>query len=474
MNSLNWEFFESLINNSLFRISDPGPLNYPITSFNIYRNNDLDIILETTSAHNSASNSKQRKPGEVYISTDEVKFHSQFCSTASANGIIPISHTKTFNQESSTTNEISKVHLLKWNLQDNHSKPYYIIEWIGNLSDRFIWPHKDDYKELGTNTRTLRSAQKEIEIIRKHEKSSYSSTCAHIKIDGIDIFFGTTKEKSGYVPEPGFILYEGTPTESIRSKIRDCLAFSLGSFLIHLGETVFNSDWEPIAFTARSGHALVEESKKLNRWQPSPLGLKWEKEIDERILTRMVSSIFNIYDEYNLNHIFWCYWHALAAPTHMAAAHFGAAIESLQNTYLKSNTEKTIIPKDDFTILVRKIHTLIQELDVQNEDKEILKRKIENCNQAPQSILMSRLFNSLELKISKIEKDAWINRNRAAHGSTSDKITDKGSIELIRNNKILLILINRIILKISNGSGHYYDYYTIGHPTRNINDSIQN
>lgn len=61
----------------------------------------------------------------------------------------------------------------------------------------------------------------------------------------------------------------------------------------------------------------------------------------------------------------------------------------------------------------------------------------------------------------EVELSAWNKRNRAAHGS---KIQKDKFIEVIRGNKALMILLNRILLAISGASGQYCNYYTVGHP----------
>jgi hypothetical protein len=61
-----------------------------------------------------------------------------------------------------------------------------------------------------------------------------------------------------------------------------------------------------------------------------------------------------------------------------------------------------------------------------------------------------------------LEREVWRNRNRAAHGGGADSET---GLRLIRENKVLHIMMNRILLALAGGGPQYYDYYNLGRPT---------
>jgi len=84
--------------------------------------------------------------------------------------------------------------------------------------------------------------------------------------------------------------------------------------------------------------------------------------------------------------------------------------------------------------------------------------------------VMEKLFKALGLQIDALESGVWKNRNRAAHGGSTDS---EGGVRLVRENKVLQLMMNRILLAIGNGSDRYYDYYTVGHPLRRLSDPIQ-
>lgn len=476
MSCWDWEFFETAVTSPDFSITDHGPLFGPVNDFKIWRDEYLNLILETTSGIDSLSSAVQRSAGEVYTATEEVRFVNLFGSLAVASGVVPRGHNKTHtsNATPDATKEISSIHSLRWTCHDAE-KPCNVIEWVDNLSDSFIWPHTDNIDETGEESRKLCSPYGEVILSRPIRARSVGRTCTHLVIDGMELFIGISRAKAEYISKPGFILYLGTPDEKTRSKIRDCLSFCLGNFLVYLGYTVFDEKWAPVAFSARSGHALVRDAKKLNGWQPAPLSLKYASEITPEFLSRMVSSLYHIYDIYGFQSIFWSYWHALAAPIHMAAAHFGSAIEAIQKAYLKDSalTANDKIVEDELTWdgLYKTISACIADANLSDAAKTMLINKAKNLNFAPQSVVTERFFTALKLEIGFLESKVWRNRNRAAHGGG----TGSGNAsQLIRDRKILLVMMNRILLALGDGSDYYYDYYSLGRPIIQLSTPIQN
>src|SRR5699024_5277821 len=111
----------------------------------------------------------------------------------------------------------------------------------------------------------------------------------------------------------------------------------------------------------------------------------------------------------------------------------------------------------------------LDEVNLSPEQKDLLQQKIQNINFAPQRIVMKRLFDHLGLEVSDFELQVWKNRNRAAHGREVDP---DGYERLIRENKVLQVLVNRLLLAISKGAGEYYDIYTIGHPVKQLREPV--
>lgn len=472
MECWDWEFFDTVVTADMYAVSDFGPLFGPVTKFKLERDDALNLVLETTSASDSTSNAVERPAGSVYLADAKVKLESFTGAQAVATGVIPRGHTKKWSAKSGqgVTNERSSIHSLSWT-RSGALEPSYIIDWVGNM-ESFIWPDADDRAESGEKRRILRSSTREIAMSVPIDSQGGGRTCVHLVVDGVEFFVGESKAKPNHVAKPGFILYVGTPNGDTRAKIRDCLSFCLGTYLLHLGYSKFDLNWHPVAFDASSGHALVKEASRLRGWQPSPLGFQYESEISSELIGRMMCSLYKIYDEYGLQSSFWSYWHAIAAPVHMQAVHFGAAIESLQSKFLKTASgvgSRIVEDCGGWTELCGQISTFITDTDLPDEAKRLLINKMQNLNFAPQSVVMQRFFDALGLELGEFERSVWGNRNRAAHGGNANA---GNGHQLIRENKVLHIMMNRILLALGGVADFYYDYYTLGRPVRRLAESI--
>jgi hypothetical protein len=206
---------------------------------------------------------------------------------------------------------------------------------------------------------------------------------------------------------------------------------------------------------------------------PVPLGKKYQGELDEGIVSPILLSIYRNYDQYNFGYLSWAYWHAICAPVHIAAVHFGTCIESLQTSFISNNGKlfrTSLIEKSDWKPFRTNIQEILKNMDIGEAEKKVLENKINSLNQTPQSILTERFLNTLNIKLSDLEKSAWKQRNNAAHGNETK---EGGEIKLIREIKVLRVIFHRAFLKIVNGADYYVDYYTIGFPTKNLNESIE-
>lgn len=98
----------------------------------------------------------------------------------------------------------------------------------------------------------------------------------------------------------------------------------------------------------------------------------------------------------------------------------------------------------------------------------ILRNKVSGLNGALQSIVTDNLLSGLGLTLGHRESEAAsLVRNKSALGKD-----DEVEIEWIRNLMIARIRFHRMLLAMTNASDQYYDYFTIGRPTRSLAESI--
>ena len=70
-----WECFEKWVTKEIFVVTDFGPLEGSVSEFSIRRDENLNLILDTTSI-NAPKKTSRISPGTVWIPTDQVKFEN--------------------------------------------------------------------------------------------------------------------------------------------------------------------------------------------------------------------------------------------------------------------------------------------------------------------------------------------------------------------------------------------------------------
>lgn len=473
MDYLNWEVFEEVMHDSAFQVVDSGPLCGPVTECKLKRNSDLQLVLETTSATNGLGGTPKHVPGTVTRSDDIVQFKSLGGVKAIGRGVTHLGSNTNYHADSTETIEYSSLHSVEISYP-NESDGCYLIEWIENLSDEFIWPSIDKIEVNRNSLRTIDGPIGKLEI-KTHKKTGQDRrTCAQLMVDGVEVIIGKTSTKSTNISRPGYILYKGNPSEEIRRKIRNCFSFALGCYLIHLGETIYNEDWEMVGINARCPIMSPAEYKKLRRYKPVPLGPNYKNEISNETLSYVINSIYKIYDLYELGGVLWRFWHALNAPIHMKAASIGAVLEGFAKAYAKEklikSDKKIITDTRKWKSVRNKIYRAIIESDTPEIQKEQILKKIDAINLKPTSDLFGDVFSKLGLKLGKLEKDAWAHRNSAAHGGGVD---EDNVVAIIRETKVLQVMFNRMLLALAEVKTCYVDFYNLDWPLVELQSAIK-
>ena len=237
------------------------------------------------------------------------------------------------------------------------------------------------------------------------------------------------------------------------------------------------------SFNAVSAYSLERKVFDNPIMPPAPLGTQIPAGIATNLLnpaslSRMVNAIYSKYDELQFGDLNWAYWHAVCAVPHIAAAHFGAAIESLQRAYLKSHpgsiAQRLITDKGVLKSLKSGMLGVISQASIDEDTRKILENKISNLNQAPWPIITKRFLEHINIELGEAELGALRHRNFAAHGSTGDA---ENPVDTIRGFQLLRLTFNRVLLRVTNASDSYYDYCTYDNrtrafPERNLRDPV--
>ncbi len=447
---LESEIIEYFNNQHGIEVVNADVLYNPIHSINIKRDLNLKIILETTSKADGESESISVPVGTVYTNTNEVILKDKFSERPfTLSGVNPSSWKVSISNNYERT-ELSFLDSIKSTFKTSIEEKY-LIEFVSNMDIKnFI---------LSDNISINKSITETIDIAKINFRNTLTSGintwgCIQMTINDYSIWICRyTYNKQNYQ----YIIYDKLILEDERRKLRDCISFILGKPIIYLGCITYTEDLEMISFELKSGYDF-KGAFDLPALPPTILNSNKSNIIDSNTFNKLLISLYANYDKYDFQHLFWMYWHASTSHFYSASIQFGGLIESLQNSYLEKNSNSKIIESKEIWTDFRESNiNLIDKLNINENEKELLKNKINNINILPQQKQLEKLFDLLKIELSKLESKTWKQRNIPAHGKKIEN-----NLEYIRGVKILRTLCNRLILKISNASEYYFDYYSLG------------
>lgn len=461
-----WEDVERAIDSIRGQLGDHPLLHKKIIHYKISRNEDQDLNLTVTAPQQSY---KPREPdrqlGEVYKNETKINISSDRGSVT----LTGVSFEEMRTTRGITTSVYSVRELdLKF---DNSESPEYTFDWIGNAPHEYMFMgggHQDETTNLTTR---IYSGDPEIILKSRGGSIGLANHSTRMRLAGYDIVFGVLpKSPLMAAIRPGFILYIGAPNKEKRREIRDSISFALGAPLVHVGCSTFATDYSPLGIEAVKPQSMGGRAWNIPSLPPTSIG---EQVLDSKALELVASAFLENFRDYDLQDILWRTWYASIAPYYMAPAYYGALIETLQKKYTENPANKIdsrIVARNDYNKSKAVIARYLAKLQIDDQQRTLLLQKIEAGNVAPQKIIAQRFYQALDLKLGDLELDAWKRRNDAAHGN---KITEGGEIELIRETKILHVMLNRIMLRLVQAAHTYIDYYTFDHPVTALREPIR-
>lgn len=375
-------------------------------------------------------------------------------------------------------------------------KIYWLTEWLINVKTDCFFPHSTD-KTTDLAITISRCGQS----INKNSKISFGGSFDHIELKLNDfqakVTFGKISEK---IPEqhgvlPGFISYQiiddNIPMENYRKKIINSLSFAFGRPISSLGYTLYDENWEIIEICAVNPKLPFDNNKKCFSglsFPPSQLAksknIKQNPyQIDDNVLSKIINGFVQNYEKYNLEYRMWQYWHAFFAALDIRPLLFYAIIEGIASIFTQERDNGGNILSEEIWQPIQKelLNSFMniknrQSNDLSNEDKDGLGIMeniiISNLNRCSSAKSVKYLLEKNQLNIGELEKTAIASRNKPAHG-----MLEKDVIKVIENSRILQILCNRILLKITDGNDEYIDYHVRkenGLPfSKNISQAIE-
>jgi hypothetical protein len=377
----------SLINNGLFKVTDPGPLRSPIDNFSMRRDPRLKIILETRCPPEAKSTSPERPSGTVRLNTDNAQIESPGGVKVTLLGVTPyLYQTSHSGTERGELTELAEIHRLSGTVRDD-ADACYTIEWLENLPHRpFVWPALIRTERETATTRKIGLDDDGITLFDKESRISSGRTAAKLTLAGVTTYVcALDRKESDGLKKPGCIIYVGLPNDEFRNKARTALSFALGTYLVELGSAVYDKEWRLASFTARRGYSIDGKVLDLPVLQPAPLGLReWRDELNPIPFARLVNAILEKYEELDFGNLSWAYWHALCATPHIAGVHFGAAIEMLLRKYAETKPDRfprqIISDRTAWSGFSAEVDAAISKLGISETQKAALRLNIGGLN----------------------------------------------------------------------------------------------
>lgn len=447
---------------------DNGPLHNPIKEQSIKFDKLGRLILTTIAEGDSSTDRVKHRVGTVRINNDKAVLQSDYGIEVELRGVQPLNHSRNTNYKLNTSElvENSEVNELYCKYLDQ-SVGDIQIEYISNIESNYIFSDSVDEEIKSINKIFIGDDEHEgITVEHVENGGGLSRSALSLNVDGIRFYVVSLK---GNDINSGVIVYKTVQDPEVRERIRNCVSFCLGKRINYHGYIILNKDYKPVEVSYLSNRFKNLDSEYV-ALMPAQLGV-YKSQLGSDETNRLVNALYENYEKYNLRHILWRYWYALEAPLHMAGAHFGACIEAFQSAYVSVHSEcfsQKLIDKSQWKKFREQVLEVVDELDIAEQELKVLKNKINNLNQTPQSVITARFYSELGIKLSDLENSAWKERNNAAHGKSSG---EDFKIQ-IRNIKILKCLLHRMLLIATKGSDLYIDYYSYDSPSRALNDSI--
>ncbi len=463
---LLWEQIDEFIEFSRIENLSVGPLHHPIKELRIKRRPDYSLELMTTCEAGAKSDSKEIPVGTVYTNEASVEFDNMVC------------HVKCIGMGSNNVNikdppgelyETTRFNRLIIESKQKF-KIDYTIEFVLTNRSAFIWADRSTIDKSGSSKLCI-GDNKDFEVEQSSSFQHFGRDSILIDIDGLKVaLYNTSKANRAESPEKLLLFFEGDIEKSKRNKIRDIVGYLLGQPLIYIGEAKADKNLnvsEQVLITPYTVNGAVFNIPSL---PPAPLGTKsdggFSNMLDGDLFNECVNSLYQKYDAIKFNHLYWLYWRARCLPFDISIVFYSAAIEALERAFFETNKSlrnSALLPKAEFKELKKSLLDALDNSGASDDNKALLKRKIENLNSLPKSMLTDRFFSEIGMNLGELEKQAWRRRNDSAHGN---EVENEKIVEYIRANKLVKGILDRAVLSIMGTQKFYFDYYSLNHPLR--------
>jgi hypothetical protein len=314
----------------------------------------------------------------------------------------------------------------------------------------------------------------------------------HLIVKFSDTSFIVSKVPLQYGPDWSFSIaieyrlsFGRIPNEEEREAISELVSFVFGNQLLKIGQTSYDasSSLSVQEYQHPWGDNVVSRCQRQG-FPPVEIGDFHDWGRAEILLNELIANYLIKRKPLKLKDTLWKYWLAMYSSLGANLPILSSAVETLADQVLKNHPEIkhyyieynqfSELIKEDIISINKKLATAVN-VSYSKEKQEAIKgsilSKIKGASQRGSNEKLEMMFEIINLPIDKIERKAIKARNKMAHSSLGD-ISDEEVKETIRLTRAYETLFNRIFLKILSYKGSYRDYYTFGHPDRNIDEPI--
>lgn len=460
-----------LMNKQYISKSESDILNAPITKLELYRGNRGELLLKSESKSSSSSSYSSPEQGTLSISRNNVSISCAGGLEARFESVLLKSRTKkTRIGGGEEKTEIASMHRVTGTL--NSGKTKYTIDCIGNVcGNYYIWPESVSDTNTQESSKEFICGSETKKISTRLKSENYGRAGISFCIDGINATLVILNEQSIFKIKSAFIYYEAHASADLRHKVIDIISFIIGRPMFSVACADYGEKEAILNFEISNYSAYGIYAFNLPAAPPYILSERGHNFIDTEKFQSAVSCVSSIYDKHKMLSFNWSYWHARLAPYHIAAVNYGACIERLRDNHIELNPKlkaSRILNKEKWKIISSDIEDCIEKADVSEDEKKQIKNKISNLNSASSAAKSKSFFEALNIARSDEEIAAWNARNDSAHGN---EILSGSEIKVIQDNRILMVLLHRVVGVLAEIDLKYYDYASVGHVLRKLESS---
>lgn len=261
------------------------------------------------------------------------------------------------------------------------------------------------------------------------------------------------------------------PDRQQRVAIAEFVGFVLGRRLLNVGYTQYDKSGTPIIEMVTGPLTTSTVAMCMaDTLPPIPINYRYDNGDIEAVLTKLLPAYIAQREDRAFEDAMWRYDLARFLPVGVDLPVIAAAVEGVANRWLSANKVKREYLDDEafserVSASIDKIESNLQDLSA--EYRKIILNKMRRANGAGPNESPLIFFDHIGLKVGDFEKKAIQERNRLVHGgSAQPKDLDKaGKLAMAYR-----ILFARMLLKLLGYDGTYFDYATLGCPSRDLND----